>query len=126
MTPTPEKIASLLTRACNVFTHKLAIHNATVGQTRRVDGSKFREKIDDDVFFLCMCWHAWQDDLKRCTTATKLAALNDMFYRGTLDDALLPAMRTNNPDFKAGWEHVLPFVYQAVSGFGSRLHSECR
>ena len=103
MKPTKEKLPVLFSRICTAYTTKVLRAQASqMGNVNlRASNSKFKETVTDDLFFACMCWAHWTPELKARMSPTKWNDVNSMFQRGTLDDMIIRAMRTNDADFKA-------------------------
>jgi uncharacterized Zn ribbon protein len=101
MKPEPAKMQTLLTRLCTTYTVKQQLHASSGG--RRSSAASFKEKVDDDLLWMCMCWHAWQEseEIKGCVSQKQLQDVNGMFFRGTLDEQVLSCLRRNDPNFKA-------------------------
>ena len=99
MSPLKEKMVVVLERAMATYRARLTQFNSARGTATRTQGAKFKESVDDDMFFACMCWGAWAQRLKGQASPARWKEIEAMFYRGTLDDPILGEMRRNNPEF---------------------------
>ena len=99
MEPLKSKMVVVFERAMSMYHAKMSQFNAARSTNARVQSAQFKEKLDDDMFFLCMCWGAWGAALKSKASPARWKEIEMLFYRGTLDECILGEMRRNNPEF---------------------------
>ena len=99
MEPTTEKMPCFLERKVMMYHAKLSQFNAAKTNRSKLQSAQFKERLDDDAFFLCMCWGAWETTIKRQVSPARWEEITSMFYRGTLDEVILGEMRRNSPRF---------------------------
>ena len=100
MSPAKEKMACVLERNVMMYNARMSQFNTAKGRNTKIQSSQFKEKFDDDTFFLCMCWGSWAQELKSKVSPARWRDIVSMFYRGTFDEVILGAMRRNSPEFR--------------------------
>jgi hypothetical protein len=104
MTPQVKFLPFFFQRIITAFNAKVNQAQAQSMSTSirlRATANKYREQINPDTLFACMCWANWQEDMRACNTPQRMADVNFMFFRGTLDDTIIKLMQQNDPEWQA-------------------------